>query len=177
MFQTHEELWLECASKLTLVIQQIIEFAKMVPGFMKLSQDDQIVLLKSGSFIVKLASFSFKNVRFNKSFLIAGSFELAVLRMSRYIDLTQNCVLYGDTLLPEEAFFTNDTLENKLVSLAFEVSRGIAELKLTEVELALYSAVVLLSPGSYWKEIMLQRRKSLFFFNQPCTFVCRSTRT
>jgi nuclear receptor subfamily 1 group F protein 4 len=33
---------------LTTVIQQIIEFAKMVPGFMKLSQDDQIVLLKAG---------------------------------------------------------------------------------------------------------------------------------
>lgn len=44
----HEQLWLECAQKLTTVIQQIIEFAKMVPGFMKLSQDDQIVLLKAG---------------------------------------------------------------------------------------------------------------------------------
>lgn len=44
----HEELWLDCAQKLTTVIQQIIEFAKMVPGFMKLSQDDQIVLLKAG---------------------------------------------------------------------------------------------------------------------------------
>lgn len=47
--QAHEELWLECAQKLTTVIQQIIEFAKMVPGFMKLSQDDQIVLLKAGT--------------------------------------------------------------------------------------------------------------------------------
>ena len=47
--QAHEELWLECAQKLTTVIQQIIEFAKMVPGFMKLSQDDQIVLLKAGN--------------------------------------------------------------------------------------------------------------------------------
>lgn len=47
-FQSHEDLWLECAQKLTSVIQQIIEFAKMVPGFMKLPQDDQIVLLKSG---------------------------------------------------------------------------------------------------------------------------------
>lgn len=44
----HEEIWLECAQKLTALIQQIIEFAKMVPGFMKLSQDDQIVLLKAG---------------------------------------------------------------------------------------------------------------------------------
>lgn len=49
----HEELWLECAQKLTTVIQQIIEFAKMVPGFMKLSQDDQIVLLKAGKFLTE----------------------------------------------------------------------------------------------------------------------------
>ncbi|XP_039310284.1 LOW QUALITY PROTEIN: probable nuclear hormone receptor HR3 [Solenopsis invicta] len=118
----HEQLWLECAQKLTTVIQQIIEFAKMVPGFMKLSQDDQIVLLK------------------------AGSFELAVLRMSRYLDLQQNCVLYGDTLLPQDAFYTTDTAEMKLVSCVFELARSIAELKLTETELALYSAAVLLSP-------------------------------
>uniref|UniRef100_A0A1B6C292 Probable nuclear hormone receptor HR3 n=1 Tax=Clastoptera arizonana TaxID=38151 RepID=A0A1B6C292_9HEMI len=118
---SHEELWLECAQKLTTVIQQIIEFAKMVPGFMKLSQDDQIVLLK------------------------AGSFELAILRMSRYYELSNNCVLYAETLLPQEAFYTTDTNEQKLVSLAFEVARGVAELKLTEAELALYSAYVLLS--------------------------------
>ncbi|VEN43640.1 unnamed protein product, partial [Callosobruchus maculatus] len=119
----HEELWLECAQKLTTVIQQIIEFAKMVPGFMRLSQDDQIVLLK------------------------AGSFELAIIRMSRYLDLSQNCVLYGDTMLPQDAFFTSDTAEMKLVACVFELAKSIAELKLTETELALYSACVLLSPG------------------------------
>ncbi|KAG8292863.1 hypothetical protein J6590_028614 [Homalodisca vitripennis] len=118
----HEQLWLECAQKLTTVIQQIIEFAKMVPGFMKLTQDDQIVLLK------------------------AGSFELAILRMSRYYELSQDAVLCTDSLLPREAFFTTDQSEQKLVSLAFDVARGVAELKLTETELALYSAVVLLSP-------------------------------
>ncbi|KAL3288838.1 hypothetical protein HHI36_003285 [Cryptolaemus montrouzieri] len=118
----HEELWLECAQKLTTIIQQIIEFAKMVPGFMKLSQDDQIVLLKT------------------------GSFELAIIRMSRYLDLSQNCVLYGDTMLPQDAFYTSDTAEMKLVTCVFEVAKSIAELKLTETELALYSACVLLSP-------------------------------
>ncbi|XP_046421187.1 probable nuclear hormone receptor HR3 isoform X5 [Neodiprion fabricii] len=117
-----EEVWLECAQKLTTVIQHIIEFAKMVPGFMKLSQDDQIVLLK------------------------AGSFELAVLRMSRYLDLQQNCVLYGGTMLPQDAFYTTDPVEISLVSCVFELARSVAELKLTETELALYSAAVLLSP-------------------------------
>lgn len=121
---SHEEIWLECAQKLTCVIQQIIEFAKLVPGFLKLSQDDQIVLLK------------------------AGSFELAILRMSRYYDLSQNCVLYGDMLISQDVFYgqSSSSVEMKLILLLFEVVRGIAELKMTETELALYSAVVLLSP-------------------------------
>ncbi|XP_071446563.1 probable nuclear hormone receptor HR3 isoform X1 [Hetaerina americana] len=134
----HEELWLECAQKLTSVIQQIIEFAKMVPGFMRLSQDDQIVLLK------------------------AGSFELAVLRMSRHLDpTTGNVLLYagdgsgggtvdsdggGAIALPQDAFFTTDTAETRLVAGVFDLARSVAEMKLTDAELALYSACVLLSP-------------------------------
>lgn len=120
---SHEDQWLECASRLTNVIQQIIEFAKMVPGFMKLSQDDQIVLLK------------------------AGSFELCCLRMSRYFDLNTKQVLFGDGLMPKEAFLTQaDPTEAKLVRLAFELAEGIADLKLTESELALFSAFILIAP-------------------------------
>lgn len=37
-----EDLWLDCADKLTAMIQNIIEFAKLIPGFMRLSQDDQV---------------------------------------------------------------------------------------------------------------------------------------
>lgn len=142
----HEELWLECAQKLTTIIQQIIEFAKMVPGFMKLSQDDQIVLLKAGNGLINSRG---KCALCKMCFCVAGSFELAIIRMSRYLDLSQNCVLYGDTMLPQEAFFTSDTAEMKLVTCVFEVAKSIAELKLTETELALYSACVLLSPGQY----------------------------
>lgn len=39
-----EALWLDCAEKLTTMIQNIIEFAKLIPGFMRLSQDDQVCL-------------------------------------------------------------------------------------------------------------------------------------
>jgi nuclear receptor subfamily 1 group F member 4 len=80
---------------------------------------------------------------------IAGSFELAALRMSRYFDVSSGCVLYGDTMLPQDAFFTTDTTEMKLVTNAFELARAVAELKLTENELALYSGYVLLSAGKY----------------------------
>ncbi|VDK52514.1 unnamed protein product [Anisakis simplex] len=44
------EGWKRFAHELTRVIQSIIEFAKMVDGFMQLSQEEQISLLKSGVF-------------------------------------------------------------------------------------------------------------------------------
>ena len=47
--QSQEDLWLTAAQRLTAIIKQIIEFAKMVPGFMtRFNQEDQIVLLKRG---------------------------------------------------------------------------------------------------------------------------------
>ncbi|CAO1398745.1 unnamed protein product [Diamesa serratosioi] len=117
-----EDLWLDCADKLTAMIQNIIEFAKLIPGFMRLSQDDQILLLKT------------------------GSFELAIIRMSRLMDLSQSAVLYGDAMLPQEAFYTSDAIEMKLIACIFETAKSIAELKLTETELALYQSLVLLWP-------------------------------
>jgi len=122
-----EDLWLSAAQRLTSIIQQIIEFAKMVPGFMKFAQDDQIVLLK------------------------AGSFELSILRMSRYYDVDQKSVLFTDAnrmtdlMLPMEAFMTTgDTAEMALVQQIFDFARSIAELGLSEVALSLYSAYILL---------------------------------
>jgi nuclear receptor subfamily 1 group F protein 4 len=123
---SHEDLWLECATRLTNVIQQIIEFAKMVPGFMKLSQDDPIVLLK------------------------AGSFELCCLRLSRYFDVTTKQVLFGDGLMPRDAFLTQaDITESKLVNQSFDLAESIADMKLTESELALFSAYALISPDRH----------------------------
>jgi len=121
---SHEKLWVECADRLTVIIQNIIEFAKMIPGFMKLSQDDQIVLLKT------------------------GCFELSCLRMSRYYDLNTGYVLFGDKLLSADAFLSpgSDNTELKLITMAFDFAKSTAELKLTEVELGLFSAFALLSP-------------------------------
>jgi hypothetical protein len=46
--QTRVDWWLNCAEQLTSMIQTIIEFAKLIPGFLSLPQDDQIMLLKGG---------------------------------------------------------------------------------------------------------------------------------
>uniref|UniRef100_A0A8B9WE23 RAR related orphan receptor C n=1 Tax=Bos mutus grunniens TaxID=30521 RepID=A0A8B9WE23_BOSMU len=42
------EMWGRCAHRLTEAIQYVVEFAKRLPGFMELCQNDQIVLLKAG---------------------------------------------------------------------------------------------------------------------------------
>lgn len=70
-----------------------------------------------------------------------------MLWMSRYYDVVQNCVLYGDALLPMEAFLTSESVEMKLVSSVFEFAKNIAELKLTDSQFGLYAAVVLLQSG------------------------------
>lgn len=80
--------------------------------------------------------------------LKTGSFELAIVRMSRLMDLSQNAVSYGNLMLPADAFYSNSSFEMKLVACIFETAKSIAELKLTETELALYQSLVLLWPGN-----------------------------
>lgn len=63
------------------------------------------------------------------------------------MDLSQNAVLYGDVMLSQDVFYTSNTVEMKLVAGIFETAKAIAELKLTETELALYQSLVLLWPG------------------------------
>ena len=68
--------------------------------------------------------------------------------MSRYFDLSQNAVLFADFMLPREAFMTTrDTSEMKLVSQIFDFAQTLAELRLSDIALALYSAYILLQDG------------------------------
>jgi nuclear receptor subfamily 1 group F protein 4 len=119
------QIWIECAKKLTEVLQQIIEFAKGLPGFMNLCQEDQIALLKS------------------------GSFEVAVLRISRCYDPSHNIVLFGTDFVPIDAFQMTsdvDSEEFQFITKIFEFVKSLIDLGLTESELALFCAAALMSP-------------------------------
>lgn len=50
-FQSVDEMWQHCAIRLTDAVQYVVEFAKHIPGFRMLSQNDQIALLKTGEFM------------------------------------------------------------------------------------------------------------------------------
>lgn len=119
---SHEDLMLDAAQKVTAIIHNIIDFAKLLPGFMEYSETDKIILLK------------------------AGAFELTVLRMTRCYDMRTSAVLYGDTMMRMDFFMTGDTTEMKLIQEVFELVKELCELKLTEAELALFSTYCLLSP-------------------------------
>ncbi|KAL4216819.1 hypothetical protein ACF0H5_024540 [Mactra antiquata] len=119
---THRQIWTEVAERLTLAVQQIIEFAKMVPGFMDLSQDDQIMLLK------------------------AGSFELALLRCTQAYDAETDSVIFGDKFVPLQAFTAFNEEERLLQSQIFDLVKTIQAINLTESEIALFSATLLVRP-------------------------------
>lgn len=70
------EWWQEGAEQLTTTIQHIIEFAKLIPGFLSLPQDDQIILLKG------------------------GAFELALIRAAQLYSLEHNAVIIDDCCVP-----------------------------------------------------------------------------
>lgn len=118
----HRQLWTEVAEKLTLAVQQIIEFAKMVPGFMDLSQDDQIMLLK------------------------AGSFELALLRCTQVYDGSTDSVIFGDKFVPLLALSAFNEEERLLQNQIFDLVKTIQAINLTEAELAIFSATLLVRP-------------------------------
>ncbi|KAF2354162.1 Nuclear hormone receptor ligand-binding domain [Trinorchestia longiramus] len=117
----HEDIWMNTACTLADMMQLIIEFAKLVPGFRKFPQADQINLLKCG-----------------------GGFEIALVWMSRNYDLQKECVLYNNCYLPATAFATKDKLEDTLVKDVFKFGHTVAQLKLCEKELGLLAAIVLL---------------------------------
>ncbi|CAG5125727.1 unnamed protein product, partial [Candidula unifasciata] len=118
---SHRQLWSEIADKVTLAVQQIIEFAKMIPGFMELSQDDQIMLLK------------------------AGSFELALMQLCRVFDAESNRVVFGNMFLPLEAFAHLTDEEFHLMTAIFDFVKNIQLLNITESEMAMLSALILIS--------------------------------
>jgi nuclear receptor subfamily 1 group F protein 4 len=119
---TNERLWVDAAQKLTDEVQLIIEFAKFVPGFINLLQDDQIMLLKG------------------------GSFEIALLRFCRVFNPENNSILLGSTFVPLEAFKAISESEMSFLSNLIAFAHQMISLKLTDTELALLCSLVLLNP-------------------------------
>ncbi|XP_029436700.1 nuclear receptor ROR-gamma [Rhinatrema bivittatum] len=119
-----EEMWEQCAWKITEAIQYVVEFAKRMDGFMSLCQNDQIVLLK------------------------AGAMEVILVRMSRAFNSENNTVFFEGKYAGPEIFRSLGCSD--LVGSIFSFSRVLSELRLSEQEIALFSAVLLMNSNHPW---------------------------
>ena len=49
-----EQIWTEFSSQFAPAVKEVVEFAKQIPQFMELEEDDQVQLMKSGAFEVSI---------------------------------------------------------------------------------------------------------------------------
>ncbi|XP_023657201.1 nuclear receptor ROR-alpha A isoform X2 [Paramormyrops kingsleyae] len=114
-----DEMWQHCALRLTDAVQYVVEFAKRIPGFRQLCQNDQIVLLKS------------------------GSMEIVLVRMTRMFNVENSTVFFDGKFASTELF--KSLACSDLMSSVFDFAHSLCALRLNEQQVALFSALVLIN--------------------------------
>ncbi|CAG2106871.1 unnamed protein product [Medioppia subpectinata] len=112
-------MWQHFAVLVTPSIQRVVEFAKRVPGFIDLSQDDQLILIK------------------------LGFFEIWLVHISRMINTVDNTLTFADG-----SYITRQQMElmfdHEFVANVFNFMVLLNNLQLNDTEIGLFAGVVLL---------------------------------
>ncbi|XP_048410662.1 nuclear receptor subfamily 1 group D member 2-like isoform X1 [Stegostoma tigrinum] len=118
--KSEQEIWEEFSMSFTPAVREVVEFAKRIPGFKDLSQHDQVSLLK------------------------AGTFEVLMVRFAALFDVHERTVTFlsGKSYGMEELQLLG--AGDLLISM-FEFSEKLGALQLSEEEMSLFTAVVLVS--------------------------------
>ncbi|KAM6452792.1 nuclear receptor subfamily 1 group D member 1 [Liasis olivaceus] len=150
--RTVQEIWEDFSLSFAPAVREVVEFAKHIPGFQELSQHDQVSLLKAGTFEVLM-------VRFASLFNVK---EQTVTFMSRTKYSLEE--LWGMGM-------------GDLLTSMFEFSEKLSALQLSEEELGLFTAVVLISadrsgienPASVeqLQETLIRALRALILKNHP----------
>uniref|UniRef100_A0A8C7MSF0 RAR-related orphan receptor C a n=1 Tax=Oncorhynchus kisutch TaxID=8019 RepID=A0A8C7MSF0_ONCKI len=119
-----EVMWQQCAIHLTNAIQYVVEFAKRITGFLDLCQNDQVILLK------------------------AGCLDVLLIRMCRAYNPINNTILFDSKFASAQTFKALGC--DDLVGAVFDLAKSLSRMQLSEEEMALFSASVLLSPDRPW---------------------------
>lgn len=118
--RSSQEIWESFSNCFTPAVKEVVEFAKGIPGFQELSQQDQVMLLKSGTFQVLMVRFCtlFNAEERTVTFLNGQTYPLSTLRALGM---------------------------GSLLDAMFEFSEKLGSLGLEPDEMALFMAVVLVS--------------------------------
>ncbi|KAI7803469.1 nuclear receptor subfamily 1 group D member 1 [Triplophysa rosa] len=118
--KTPQEIWEDFSLSFTPAVREVVEFAKHIPGFSTLSQNDQVTLLKAGTFEVLMVRFSslFNVKEKTVTFISGATYSLEALKSMGMGDL---------------------------LGTMFDFSEKLNALELSPEELGLFTAVVLVS--------------------------------
>ncbi|VDN06340.1 unnamed protein product [Thelazia callipaeda] len=131
------EAWKKFAAELTRIIQSIIEFAKMIDGFMQLSQEEQIALLKG------------------------CVFELAAIVVSRHYSAESTSLIINREVVPASVFRPSGQIELNFFLGMHSCIHELSQLRLTNAEMGLLSAWILLDRSSLGQYVIEQFRNCL----------------
>ncbi|XP_051991306.1 nuclear receptor subfamily 1 group D member 2b [Xyrauchen texanus] len=113
-------IWEEFSLSFTPAVREVVEFSKRIPGFKDLSQHDQVSLLK------------------------AGTFEVLVVRFTSLFDVKERAVTFlSGRNYSVEAL--RSVGAGDLLNSMFDFSEKLRALNLSEEEMSLFTAVVLVS--------------------------------
>ncbi|KAK2887314.1 hypothetical protein QQF64_013627 [Cirrhinus molitorella] len=113
-------IWEEFSMSFTPAVREVVEFAKRIPGFKDLSQHDQVSLLK------------------------AGTFEVLVVRFTSLFDVKDRTVTFlSGRKYSVEALRSMGA--GDLLNSMFDFTNKLQALNLSEEEMSLFMAVVLVS--------------------------------
>ncbi|XP_060074252.1 ecdysone-induced protein 75B, isoforms C/D-like [Ylistrum balloti] len=118
----NDNCWEEFSEFFSPAIKSVVDFAKAIPGFALLNSDDQVTLLK------------------------ASTFEVLLVRFAALFDPDTNTMLFTCGKLFKRHPSTVTTSAGFLLDSMFDFAERFNKLNLTDDEIALFSAVVLLSP-------------------------------
>uniref|UniRef100_A0A1A8JHV3 Nuclear receptor subfamily 1 group D member 1 n=2 Tax=Nothobranchius kuhntae TaxID=321403 RepID=A0A1A8JHV3_NOTKU len=118
--KTPQEIWEDFSLSFTPAVREVVEFAKHIPGFSTLTQNDQVTLLK------------------------AGTFEVLMVRFSSLFNVKDQTVTFvsGATYSLEEL---RKMGMSELLGAMFDFSQKLHSLDLNAEELGLFTAMVLVS--------------------------------
>ncbi|XP_075702487.1 nuclear receptor subfamily 1 group D member 1 isoform X2 [Rhinoderma darwinii] len=147
-----QDVWEDFSLSFTPAVREVVEFARHIPGFQELTQQDQVTLLK------------------------AGTFEVLMVRFASLFDVRERSLrfLSGATYsLPElQAMGMGE-----LLSSMFDFSEKLASLNLSQEELGIFTALVLVSADrsgmenaslvEQLQETLIRALRSLILKNSP----------
>lgn len=116
-----QELLQDFSKRFSPAIRGVVEFAKRIPGFTLLAQDDQVTLLK------------------------AGVFEVLLVRLACMFDAQTNSMICLNGQVLKRESIHNSSNARFLMDSMFDFAERVNSLRLSDAELGLFCSVVVIA--------------------------------